>query len=496
MPQLMNLSRAARLVGVTRVALQKKIKDGVLPSFEGMVSEADVLQAYPDIRLEDSAVFEPKGWRTHAGFGVRALEHLPNKEVLAARLAALGKELADAQAELMAYRTLAQGLEEQLQTWNDAGEEMQAAAASLKLWLHQALQTNRHRAGFPNLAIRDVFLRIMASHVQLRPSGHEFFVDGADTLLEAALRAGLAPSYGCSNGNCGKCKARVVSGEVLKVRPHDYVLSDEEKSSGYALMCSTTAVSDVVIEANEAQAATDIPFQRVTAYVKSIAPLGDDVLLLHLQTLPDQRLRFLAGQNVVLRLGHSLAAEFPVAGCPCDDRNLPFHIPNVPGNHFANYVATKLKVGEAVDVEGPHGDFILHKESSRPLIFIAFGKGFAPVKGLMEQAMALDSSESMHLYWAVSHAPNLYFSNWPRAMADALDNFRYTPLVAAADLETAAARQEKAFGELLQRIVDDYPVLSNFDVYVAGTELLTDAAGKWLLEHGLPGAQLNVSAVR
>ena len=185
-----------------------------------------------------------------------------------------------------------------------------------------------------------------------------------------------------------------------------------------------------------------------------------------------------------------------MAGCPCDDRNLPFHIQNVPGNPFADYVATKLKVGEAVVVEGPKGDFILRKESSRPLIFIAFGKGFAPVKGLMEQAMALDSSESMHLYWAVSHEANLYFSNWPRAMADALDNFRYTPLVAAANLETAAVRQEKVLGELLQRIADDYPALSNFDVYVAGPELLMDVARKWLLEHGLPGAQLNVSVVR
>ena len=496
MDQLMNLSRAARLVGVTRVALQKKIKDGVLPSFEGMVSEDDLLRAYPDIRFEDQAVFEPMGWRRKAGFGVPALEHLPKKEVLAARLATLGKELYDAQVELRGYRTIAHGLNQQLKKWDDAGEEMQAAAASLRMWLHQALLTNEHRVGFPNLTIRDFFLRVTASHVQLRPSGHEFFVDGNDTLLEAALRAGLAPRYGCSNGNCGKCKGRVVSGEVLNVRPHDHVLSDEEKSSGYVLMCSSTAVSDVVIEAEEAQAATDIPFQRVTAYVKSIDPLGDDMLLLRLQTTPDARLRFLAGQNVVLQLGQSLSREIPIAGCPCDDRNLPFHVQNVPGNPFANHVATMLKVGDAVVVEGPKGDFILRKESFRPLIFIAFGNGFAPVKGLLEQAMALDSSESLHLYWAVSHEANLYFSNWPRAMADALDNFRYTPLVAATNLETAAARQDKVLGELLERIVDDYPELDNFDVYVAGPELLIEVASKWLLAHGLPDAQLSASVVR
>ena len=243
-------------------------------------------------------------------------------------------------------------------------------------------------------------------------------------------------------------------------------------------MCSNTAVSDVVIEAGEAAAATDIPLQQVTAHVKSIDALGGEMLLLHLRTSHDQRLRFLAGQKVVLRLGPSLSAELPVAGCPCDDRNLPFHVHVTPGNPFSDYVASNLKVGDGVTVEGPQGGFVLRNDSPRSLIFIAFGTGFAAVKGMMEQAMALDSSESIHLYWVVSHESDLYFSNWPRAMADALDSFRYTPLVAATNLETSAVRQDKVLGELLERIVDDYPVLGNFDVYVAGPELLIEAASR------------------
>lgn len=498
MPRLMPLSVAARLAGVTRVALQKKIKEASLPSFEGMVSEEGLLQVYPDIQFEDNTIFEQMEMARlkELGLGMRAIERLPNKEVLAARLTALGKDLSATQAELARYRSIAEGLEERLKTWDGAGEDVQAAAASLRLWLHQALQADGYRPGSPNLVVRDLFLRVMAAHVRLQPSGHEFFVDGADTLLEAALRAGLAPNYGCSNGNCGQCKARVVSGEVLQVCPHEYVLSEDEKSAGYALMCSNTAVSDVVIEAGEAAAAADIPFQHVTAHVKSITPLGDDMLLLHLQTPPNNRLRFLAGQNVVLQFGRSLAAEFPVAGCPCDDRNLPFHIHNLRGNHFANYVATRLKVGEAVTVEGPKGDFVLRGDSSRPLVFIAFGTGFAPVKSLMEQAIALDRAESMHLYWIVAHPSNLYFPNWPRAMADALDNFRYTPLVADGNLESATARDEGLLGDLLQRIVDAHPVLGDVDIYAAGSELLVEFARQWLLEHGLPDAQLVAGVVR
>ncbi len=496
MPQLMNLSRAARLVGVTRVALQKKIKEGLLPSFDGMVTENDLLQVYPDIQCEDNTFLERMVQTKEIAFGKRAFERLPNKEVLAARLSGLGKELSETQTEMRRYRAIAEGLENQLKAWDNAGDEMQAAAASLRTWLHQTLQAGEHRAGTPNLTLRDSFLRVMAAHVKLQPSGHEFFVEGTDTLLEAALRAGLALNYGCSNGNCGQCKARVVSGELMKVHPHDYVLTEAEKSAGYALMCSSTAVTDLVIEAGEAETVTDIPFQHVTAHVKSIDRLGDEMLLLHLQTPRNQRLRFLAGQNVVLQLGHSLSAELPMAGCPCDDRNLLFHIHSTPGNHFADYVAAKLKVGEAVMVEGPKGGFVLHEGSCRPLIFIAFGTGFAPVKSLMEHAMALDSAESMHLYWAVSHESDLYFPNWPRAMADALDNFRYTPLVAGTVLETAAGRQERLLGGLLQRVVDEHPVLSDFDIYVAGSEPLLDVARKWLLKQGLPEVQLIVGVVR
>ena len=495
MTRLINLARAARLVGVTRVALQRKIKERALPSFEGMVSEEGLLQVYPDVQFEDNTCFDLMAQTKLLAHDARAAERLPSKEVLAARLNALGKELSDSQAELHRYRSVVDGLEEQLDALKTAGEEVQGAAASLKTWLHQALQACRPGGEFRNLTIRDSFLRVMAAQVQLQPSGHEFFVDGADTVLEAALRAGVALDYGCSNGHCGKCKARVLSGELMKVRPHDYVLSAAEAAAGYALMCSHTAVTDVVIRAGEAEAAADIPLQRVTAHVKSISALGDETLLLLLRTPPHERLRFLAGQNVLVRFGPSLAAQLPVAGCPCDDRNLPFHIRKTPGNILGEYVATRLKAGDAVAVEGPTGNFSLRQDSFRPLIFLAFGNGFAPLKGMMEQAIALDTAESMHLYWIVAQESDLYYPNWPRAMARALDNFSYTPLLTSTNLETAGGRQERLLGGLLEQIGGQYPTLAEVDVYVAGPEALVDASRQWLLAHGLPERQLSVAAL-
>ncbi len=131
----------------------------------------------------------------------------------------------------------------------------------------------------------------MSAHVQVQPSGHEFFVDGNDSLLEAALRAGLSLDYGCSIGNCGKCKARLVSGQVHRLRHSDYALTAAEKAAGVVLMCCHTAATDAVIEAREAHGAADMPLQTIDTRVKGVSAMGEDMRLLHLQTPRTQRLR-------------------------------------------------------------------------------------------------------------------------------------------------------------------------------------------------------------
>jgi CDP-4-dehydro-6-deoxyglucose reductase len=164
------------------------------------------------------------------------------------------------------------------------------------------------------------------------PSGREFFVEGSETLLKAALRAGLAPNYGCGNGNCGLCKARVVAGEAQLVAPSDYRFSEAEKAQNHVLMCTCTALSsDLVLEVLEAGLPEDIPEQRWSPRC-AVDALDGDMMRLHLQTPRSNRLRFLAGQRVTLgiragiRDGSDVHGEFPVASCPCDDRNLIFHI--------------------------------------------------------------------------------------------------------------------------------------------------------------------------
>jgi CDP-4-dehydro-6-deoxyglucose reductase len=330
----------------------------------------------------------------------------------------------------------------------------------------------------------------MTAQVQVKPSGREFFVDGSDSLLEAALRSGLSLDYGCSIGSCGKCKARVVSGQAQKTRHSDYVLTGAEKSAGVLLMCCNTAVVDLVIEAREAHGAADMPLQSIDARLKSVSPLGDDVRLLHLQTPRSNRLRFLAGQSVALSLADGSSAFLPVASCPCDDRNLQFHVRRRAGDAFAERVFGALKGVDSVRVEGPRGEFVLNEESHRPLVFIAGECGFAPIKSLIEHAMALDAAATLHLVWIASGECGHYLDNLCRSWSDALDDFRYHPIAAE-----RAAPDEEAMQAALRQVLQDHPRLDDCDVYVAAPGPWASAAEFQLLEHGLPREQLLVNTL-
>ena len=320
----------------------------------------------------------------------------------------------------------------------------------------------------------------MPFRARLLPTEREFEIAGAETMLQAGLRAGLAMNYGCSSGNCGLCKARVVSGEVSKVHPHDFVLSEAEKQQGYVLMCAYAPRTDVVLEAGVATRPAEIQFQEIAARVKEIKPLTDKVRLLHLQTPRSNRLRFLAGQSVALAIGDD-ASDYAVASCPCDDRNLQFHVRDMPGNAFASRVFDGLRVGETVTVYGPVGDFVLKPDSTRPILLLACNSGFAPIKSLAEHAMSLEQAESLYLYWLATVEGGHYMANWCRAWADALDNFHYRELQEAA---LGDAQVEHALGRLLA----EHPDLKGFDVYAAGPQGFLDQVRSRLSPYGVNDA--------
>jgi CDP-4-dehydro-6-deoxyglucose reductase len=486
MQQRLSLSRAARLVGVARGALQQKIQGGELPSFDGMVAVGDLLHLFPAASLENDIGFERVAKIREEAFGKRLREHLlPSRDILSQRLFEQSHELAELRAYLQRYHAMVVRLRERLSEQELHATDAAAAAAARELGtlLDRELEAVLGDTHAPNaLAVMDDMLRVMSAHVVVHPSRHEFFVDGADTILDAALRAGLAVNYGCSNGNCGLCKARVVSGQVQKVRNHDYLLSEAEKQQGYALLCAHTAVGDLVLETLESGNPGDIPEQQIVARVKAKQSLGGELMLLQLQTPRTNRLRFLAGQNLTLTVGEA-SAQLPIASCPCDDRNLEFHVVRDAENGFAQKVFGSLKAGDAVTLFGPWGDFVLRAESPRSIIFLACDTGFAPIKSLLEHAMALELSERLYLYWLATQPTGHYFANLCRSWADALDNFAYVPM---------AAEKGDAL-ELIRRVGADHADLNAFDIYLAGPEAFIRAATMALREHGFPAAQLSAA---
>jgi len=477
MTQLLTLSRAAQLLGVSRHALQKRIHDGELSAHEGMVASEDLLRLYPDLSLEDFGVYQAVMPVAERGFVKCARERiLPPKEMLSRRLASQGEDLATARRHLARYHDLVEALQAKLETL--AASAPSPTVDALRATLDQGLAAILgSQETVDKVEVMDEVMRVLAAHVTVRPSGHEFFVEGAETVLEAALRAGLAPSYGCGNGNCGLCKARVIDGELRQVRSFDYPLSAIEQAQNYKLLCSHTAVSDVVIEMIEAHTPADIPEQQIVARVKSVNPLDDRTYLLHLETPRTNRLRFLAGQSVTLGVAGERAhyrGDFPVASCPCDDRNLLFHVARThveAGNAFAaRLFGGGVHAGDTVDVWGPFGDFVLRPESSRPLLFLCCGTGFAPVKSVIEHALSVDSAPAIALYWVATRPGGHYLANHCRAWAEALDNFRFRALDAA-DADADAGAHAAAAAALAE---DGKPAAC--DVYVAGTRAFVDAA--------------------
>jgi CDP-4-dehydro-6-deoxyglucose reductase len=489
MSQLLTLSRAARLVGVSRGMLQHKIQDGELSSFDGMVSADELLRLFPGAKLENEPGFERITRIKEEAFGKRVRERtLPSQEILAERLFEQSRELADLRAHLQHYHALVVRARERVRELeDDAAPALRQPLSELGEFLDSQLSSVLGDSEAPNaLAVMDDMLRVMAAHVVIHPSRHEFFVNGADTLLEAALHAGLAINYGCSSGNCGLCKARVVSGQVKKMRPHDYVLSEAEKQQGYTLLCAHTAITDLVIEALEATQPTDIPQQQIGTRVKTVESLSDDVMLLHLQTPRSNRLRFLAGQNVTLSAAGAEPMTLPVASCPCDDRNLHFHVERSADNTFAELVRSGLQPGDAVTIWGPSGDFTLRADSSRSHVFIAVDAGFAPVKSLIEHAMALDTAEEMHLYWLATRPGGHYLAKLCRAWANALDNFHYVPV---------SGESGDAIAQLADRLVAAHTDLGRFDVYLAGPAACVEALAAFLDLQQFPRSQLTVTAI-
>jgi CDP-4-dehydro-6-deoxyglucose reductase, E3 len=354
--------RAAQLVGVPRGVLQQRVRAGEIDLADGLVSTDSLLKLYPQARLEESGMLERVVQIRDESFGHRLRERmLPSQEVLAQRLFRQTQELADVQRHLQHYHRLVITLRDRMSELNAVAKAENGGHGGddprlleLQRQLNDGLARALATEPVDVLDVMDDMLKVVSAQVTLRPSGHQFTVEGHETLLQGGMRAGLRLNYGCGNGSCGMCKVRVTGGQVVRTMASDYALSELERQQGYVLACvHTSASSELTIETLEAAGPDDIPQQQITTSVRAVKPLAPDTMLLHLQTPRSHRLRFLAGQRVTLGLavGEGTHASYAIASCPCDDRNLHFYIARDSGDPFAarSSPAMRCRCGDRAD---------------------------------------------------------------------------------------------------------------------------------------------------
>lgn len=486
MSQWVSIWRAAQLAGVPRAVLQQRVRSGDLVETDGKVSTASLLALYPQLQLEAAGLAERVARIRDESFGRRVRERLlPSQEVLAQRLFQQSQELADVQRHLQRYHALVVTLRDAIRQKQVevGGDDPRLAFLDRELaaGLARALATEPADL----LHVMDDFLKVVSAQVTLRPSGHQFTVEGRDSLLQAGLRAGLNLNYGCGNGTCGMCKVRVTAGEVARCAPSDYPLSEAEKAQGYVLACAHTAASsELTLETLEAAGPGDIPEQQIPVTVRAVRPLAPDTLLLHLQTPRSHRLRFLAGQSVTLAPaeGAGAQARYPVASCPCDDRNLHFFVRRDAEDPLSvRLFANAMRPGDSLALWGPYGEFTL-ADAARPLVFVACDDAFAPVKSLIEHALSLDAAPSLTLFWLATRGDGHFLANQCRAWSEALDAFEYS-LFTDTDPRAGATQLSLAMRADLFQL--------DCAFYVAGPGAFVATVVLRLAEAGVPAAQIH-----
>lgn len=324
----------------------------------------------------------------------------------------------------------------------------------------------------------------MSYLVTLTPSGHTFNCEENESVLDAALRSGINLSYHCTTGSCGECKAKLLEGRVADYRHYDFVISEAEKIANTVLLCSVSAVSDLIIEAHEAVDARDIPLQQIAVKIARIDRVSDNNLVLHLRTPRSKTLRFLAGQYVEAGIPDGAKANFYIASCPCNGMVVQLHMQQSE-NDFSRYAFQELKVGDSLEINGPFGNFTLDEASRRPIVMVAQDAGFAPLKSLIEHAIALDLTQSMHLFWMVGGGQVHYQDNYCRSWEDALDCFVYHPFKLQ-----ELGNEENDYHAAAAYVLGRTPVESEIDLYLAGSDRMLEVFQEAFLHKGTPANKI------
>jgi CDP-4-dehydro-6-deoxyglucose reductase len=332
--------------------------------------------------------------------------------------------------------------------------------------------------------------------ITVEPSGRHFAALADETILAAGIRQGIGLPYGCKDGACGSCKCKKLSGTVTLGPHQSKALSAEEQLAGYVLTCCARAESDVVLESRQVTEAGAFPIRKMPVRVQALARQSHDVVQLRLQLPAGEPLQFHAGQYVEFILRDGTRRSYSMANAPHTlqqaGTGLELHIRHLPGGKFTDHVFGAMKEKEILRIEGPYGSFFLREDSDKPLVLLASGTGFAPIKALLEHMKFKGIERPATLYWGGRRPEDLYMDDWVRAQLQQMPQLRYVPVVSNAVPEDDWHGRT---GFVHRAVLEDFDDLSGHQVYACGAPVVVDAAKRdYVAQRGLPEEEFYADA--
>ncbi|MGA9334192.1 MAG: CDP-6-deoxy-delta-3,4-glucoseen reductase [Rudaea sp.] len=328
----------------------------------------------------------------------------------------------------------------------------------------------------------------MTHIVTLQASGKRFEVEPDESVLDAARRAGLALPYSCLSGVCGSCKATLISGNCHYPHNPPSALNAAEVARHQVLLCQAAPLTDLVVAAREVASVADMPRRMLPLKLTEKTLLAPEVMRLVLQPPHAQLLNRLPGQYLDVLLPEGRRRAFSIANAPHSGTHIELHVRHVAGGDFTNHVFTDLKEGSLLRVEGPLGTFVPREHSERPMIFVAGGTGFAPIKTLIEHFLHLGTRRSMILYWGARTPRELYLRELPERWMHAHSTLQFVPVIS--DPDQADDIGSERLGFVHEAVLEDHPDMSSFDVYMSGPPALIDSGRRSFVQAGLPEDRL------
>ena len=323
----------------------------------------------------------------------------------------------------------------------------------------------------------------MSYSVRVAQSDIVFECVEGTTILDAARKAGYELPYSCRTGICGSCKGRVASGTV-EITGTSEAMSTEERDAGYTLFCQARPTSDVEIGARSITRLDPNAHQTIDAKIYKLSRVASDVTALQLRFPAGKRIRFKAGQYLQVLLEDGSRRSYSMANPPHQNDGVQLHIRHLPGGRFSGYLESTAAAGDIVRLEMPFGDFYLRENAGKPLVFVASGTGFAPIKSILEDMFKRGAPQRpVSLYWGARRKADLYQTELPEKWARQYPDFRFIPVLSEEVDGTSRT------GFVHRAVVEDFPSLEGHEVYACGVPAMITAARRDFVSLcGLPAA--------